>query len=280
MTGPVPNGVSGEVLFTWSRGAKNLPQVLELDVQWVHVLGTGMDKFPLNLVGDRILTCSRGSAAVPIAEWVLLVMLMFEKQLPEFWITDPPEQWLWASLGSLSGQQLALVGFGSIGQQIAHYALSFGMTVKAIRRTQTPSPIEGVKIVNSIPALISKADHIVLAAPATPATAGIMGETALSFVKPGVHLVNVARGALVDQHALRSALDDGRIARASLDTTTPEPLPKGHWMYDHPRIRLSPHVSWNAPGSLDKNVETFADNLERWLKGDKLKGIVNTSERY
>ena len=107
----------------------------------------------------------------------------------------------------------------------------------------------GIEVVGSLGALVSAADHVVLAAPSTPATRHLLGGAAFAAMRPGTHLVNVARGALVDQEALRVALDDGRVARASLDAVEPEPLPRGHWMYRHPRVRLSAHVSWSMPGA-------------------------------
>ena len=99
-------------------------------------------------------------------------------------------------------------------------------------------------------------------------------------MKPGVHLVNVARGALVDQDALRAALDDGRVAVASLDAVDPEPLPDGHWLYTHPRVRLSPHVSWSAPDALDELIDRFIDNLRRHRAGRPFAGIVDRAAGY
>ena len=99
-------------------------------------------------------------------------------------------------------------------------------------------------------------------------------------MKPGVHLVNIARGALVDQDALRAALDDGRVAAASLDVCEPEPLPGGHWLYEHPKVRLSPHISWSSPALADRIVELLVDNVRRFVAGQPLEGIVDPVERY
>jgi phosphoglycerate dehydrogenase-like enzyme len=102
----------------------------------------------------------------------------------------------------------------------------------------------------------------------------------LAAAKPGLHLVNVARGALVDQDALRDALDEGRVAMASLDAVDPEPLPPGHWMYGHPRVRLSPHVSWNAPGAAHVLLDRFVENLHRWRARQALAGVVDRTAGY
>jgi phosphoglycerate dehydrogenase-like enzyme len=92
--------------------------------------------------------------------------------------------------------------------------------------------------------------------------------------------VNVSRGSLVDQEALREALDEGRVARASLDVCDPEPLPAGHWLYSHPRVRLSPHISWSAPGALERLFATFAENLRRYRDGRPLEGRVDLERGY
>jgi phosphoglycerate dehydrogenase-like enzyme len=99
-------------------------------------------------------------------------------------------------------------------------------------------------------------------------------------VKRGVHVVNVARGELVDQEALRAALDDGRVGLASLDVTVPEPLPAGHWLYTHPRVRLSAHTSWSSPKAFDWLLAPFLENLRHYLDGDPLAQLVDAELGY
>jgi phosphoglycerate dehydrogenase-like enzyme len=277
--GEPPAGVRGEVLLTQAWGSPNLARVMERGVRWVHVYGTGVDAFPFAALGGAPLTCSRGASAVPIAEWVLAVMLAAEKQLPESWIHEP-RRWNIAFLGGLQGRTLGLVGMGGIGRAVAERALAFGMRVLAVRRTPRPSPLAGVEMRGSLALLAAECDHLVVAAPATPATRHLVGRDALRAAKPGLHLVNVARGALVDADALREALDAGRIGLASLDVVEPEPLPAGHWMYSHPRVRLSPHISWSAPGALDVLIQPFIDNLRRWRAGEPLENLVDLERGY
>jgi phosphoglycerate dehydrogenase-like enzyme len=279
--GEPPAGVTGEVLLTLPWASPNLASLLARGVRWVHVLGTGVDAFPVHLLDGRTLTCSRGGSAVPIAEWVLAMMLAFEKRLPDAWIDDvPAEPWGRARLGTLAEKTLGLVGLGGIGRAVAERALPFGMRVRAVRRTPAASPVAGVEIVPSLHELVASADHLVVAAPATPATRHLVDREALAAIKPGAHIVNVARGMLIDETALRAALDDGRVARASLDAVEPEPLPAGHWMYRHPRIRLSPHVSWSMPGAAEVLVDCFIENLRRWRTGEPLAGVVDVGAGY
>jgi phosphoglycerate dehydrogenase-like enzyme len=268
-----------EVLVTLLGDPGAIRELLVPSIAWTHVLGAGVDGFPFDALGDRPLTCSRGAAAVAIAEWVMAVMLAQEKSLPESWI-DAPAPWNSASLGTLAGRKVGLVGIGAIGTEIARRALAFDARVVAFRRTPAPTGLAGVEVAADLSNLLAQADHLVLAAPATEETHHLMDAAAFGSLKPGAHLINVARGSLVDQEALRDALDDGRVGRASLDTVEPEPLPAGHWLYTHPSVRLSPHISWSAPGTMARTVSLFAENLARFRSGSDLDGLVDPVAGY
>lgn len=280
----LPANLAADVLLTSSHLAKsNLPQVLAQcnGLKWVHVFGTGIDNFPLHLIGDRVLTCGRGSSSVPIAEWTLAMMLDFEKKLPDSCISAPPKDWFAApNLGTLSDKTLGIIGFGAIGQQIAKRALAFDMHVLAKVRTFRKSPMAGVELLENLDELLQKADHLVLALPATPESEHLINAQALAQTKSGVHIVNVARGSLLDQEALLPLLDNGHIARASLDVITPEPLPDTHWAYAHPGVRLSPHISWNSPAVMTNIMNSFLVNLKAYSQGDSLKGVVDVNAGY
>jgi len=223
-------GVEAEVLFGGWQDDKVLP-LLERGVRWVQLPGTGIDGVPEGVLrSGAIVTCARGASAVPISEYVLAVMLAFEKGFPQHWLREAPRYWNFQRMDTLDGKTLGLVGLGGIGSAVASRALAFGMRVLAVRRTAAPSPIAGVAIVPSLDAMLPEVDHLVVAAPSTHRTRRLLDADAFAQVKPGVHLVNIARGSLVDQDALRVALEDGRVARASLDTVDPEPLPAGHWL--------------------------------------------------
>jgi phosphoglycerate dehydrogenase-like enzyme len=249
-------------------------------VPWVQLSGTGVDKVPREMYEGRTVTCARGASAIPISEFVLAAMLAFEKRMPDVWIHEPPEHWNFANLGGLHGRNLGIVGLGGIGAAVAERAVPFGMRVRALRRTAAPSPVPGVEVVTALDDLLTTSDHLVLAAPATERTRHLLDADAFARVKPGVHLVNIARGSLVDQDALRAALDDGRVARATLDTVTPEPLPEGHWLYSHPSVRVSAHVSWASPAMLDPALDLFIQNLLRRVSGRPLLHVVDPDEGY
>jgi phosphoglycerate dehydrogenase-like enzyme len=275
------DGESAQVLFGGFGIGPMLHLYLDHGVAWVQLPGTGIDNTdPIVFEGARTVTNVPGASAVPISEFVLGAMLAFEKQFPQIWLREPPEHWNFAPLDSLAGKTVGIVGFGGIGQAVATRALAFEMDVRAIRRTDRPSEIPGVAIVRGIEDLLPVSDHLVLAAPHTHRTRHLLGADAFAQVKPGVHLVNIARGGLVDQDALRAALDDERVAMATLDTVDPEPLPAGHWMYEHERVRLSAHVSWASRHGLQRTTEMFMDNLARFVTGEPLLWVVDRDEGY
>ena len=152
--GPLPDDAHAPVVLTQTWGAPNLADVMTRGVEWVHTFGTGVNRYPFETLGDAVLTCSRGASAVPISEWVIAMLLGFEKQLPAQWIDSPPKRWNRATLGGLHGRTLAILGFGGIGQAVARHALGFGMHVRAHRRSTAPSPIRAVEMVDSPEALV------------------------------------------------------------------------------------------------------------------------------
>lgn len=273
---PGPGQVVLTFDFPWRDGDRYLPD----EVEWVHILGAGVGGFPFEVLQGRPLTCSKGASAVPIAEWVLAVVLAFEKQVPESWLHEPPEAWNRATLGEVAGKTLALVGIGAIGTEIARRALAFDMRVVALRRSSRPLPFDAIEPAATLQDAVKDADHVVIAAPATPETHHLIDKAAFAEMKDGVHLVNIARGTLVDQDALIAALDGGKVARASLDVVDPEPLPAGHPLYTHPKVRLTPHISWSSPVTMPRTMEIFLDNLRRFRNGEPLEGLVDVDAGY
>ena len=274
----VPPGRRGDVLFGgWSPYAVD---AMAAGVRWVQMAGTGVDGVSPEVKGAPVLTAAHGASAVAISEYVIATMGAFARNFPHNWLREAPAIWNYQPASTLAGATLGLFGFGGIGQRIARIAVAMEMSVVALRRSSAPSPIDGVEMVRSLADLLPVADHVVLAAPATNLTQHVIDSDSLALMRPGVHLVNIARGALVDHEALRRALDDGIVARASLDVTEPEPLPAGHWLFDHSKVFLTPHASWvGDAGFLTRATEMFCDNLEQFLVGEPLAGVVG-SEGY
>lgn len=277
----VPGDLTGDVVVTTTEGSGNLAEILACGVDWVHTIGTGVDHFPFDVLDGQTLTCSRGASGLPIGEWVFAQMLSFAKAMPEVFIGDAPESWgIDRRIGSLRGATVIIVGVGGIGTEVARLSLALDMTVIGVRRRGNVSPFDEMTVVNDLSEVIGEADHLVLAAPATAETRHLIDTSMLARVKPGLHLVNIARGTLVDQDALRIALDDQRVARASLDVTDPEPLPADHWLYDHPQIHLTPHTSWMGPGALNTMMALLRTNYDHFRSGEPLEGIVDVQVGY
>ncbi|QYK43115.1 MAG: glyoxylate reductase (NADP(+)) [Paracoccaceae bacterium] len=260
------------------RRLSRLPPAWAGGVEWMHVRPTGLDDAPDWLFGLPYLTVSRGASAPAIAEYVMAAVLDAEKGLAALRVTSR-DQWRAPGGGSLEGRSLGLVGYGEIGRAIAERARAFGMVVRATRRTQATAP-DGVALV-PLPILCAESDHLVLCAPLTEATRGLFGAATFGHCRPGQHLINVARGALIEPEALRAALE-GPIARATLDVWAEEPPPEGHWVYVHPRVVLTPHCASRAP-STERRLQAILDaNLTAWLEGrpDAMTGSVNRAGRY
>lgn len=249
------------------------------NLKWIQAVSAGVDEYPPWIFDVPLVTCGRGTNSAPIAEFVLAALLANVKKLPDIWIDDAAD-WKLSELGTLAGKTLGLIGYGSIAQAIATRALPFGMEIIATSRSQTSgSGAHGVRFAK-LDELLAAADHLVIALPLTAATAGLIGRAAFARVKPGVHLVNISRGRILDHDALLAALAAGQVGAATLDVTEPEPLPAGHPLYTHPRVKISPHLSWSDGARGRSSAAFFAANLRRFLAGEPLEGIVNPSAGY
>ena len=247
-------------------------------LKWVQVVSSGIDFYPQWLFNGPPVSTSRGSAAENIAEFALAAIFAAAKRLPDIWVHD--SQWNFTALTPLKGTTLGILGFGAIGRSLASKAHALGINVLALRQSQTPFEVEGVEAARDIHDLFASSDHLVLAAPLTGATRHIVNSAVLASAKPGLHLINIARGGLLDHGALLEALDSGTIGLASLDVTDPEPLPDGHPLYTHPRVRLSPHTSAISTNSGHEIADSFLANLERYLNGLALENQANVQRGY
>lgn len=270
----------------WRQAPAQAPAGWPGTLRWVHTASVGVDFFPPWLLQVPQVSCARGVAAGPIADYVLSALLAHSQPWAERRVNNP-EAWRREferaeaqPLRLLAGQHLGLLGFGAIGQAVARRALAFGMQVTALRRSAAPLGEPGVAQARSLRELLAQVDHLVLALPITAESRHVINAEALAHARPGLHLVNIARGALVDQEALLQALDSGRVGAATLDVTTPEPLPAGHPLYTHPRVRLTPHISWAAGEVQAATADKFIAQLKRYLQGEPLADLVDAQRGY
>jgi len=278
----IPPGV--RVLLTgpskaWRSAPETAPVGWPFDLEFIQITATGVDGFPDWLLNGPPVSCARGVNSVPIAEYVLAAILTHVKRIPAIHMHSAGE-WRQGVLGGVSGKTLGLLGYGTIGREVAVRALAFGMKVVALSRTPKNIPDGPVQRATDLAGLVSSVDHLVLAVPLTPETRHIIRQDVLAAAKPGMHIVNVARGALIQQDDLADALASGQVGAATLDVTDPEPLPEGHPFYTHPQIVLTPHISWSSTDALPRLVEMVSQNLERFASGLPVDGIVNPQHRY
>jgi len=247
-------------------------------LEWIQTVSVGVDEFPNWVFSGTNVTCGRGLNASPIAEFVLASLLAVAKRFPRSWVVGP-EQWENVVQDDLRGKTLGILGLGSIGTAIANLGLAFGMDVIAHRRRPGPATIDQVRLLG-LERVLQESDHLVVALPLTDQTRQLLNARTLGLVKPGVHLVNISRGGVIDHEALLAGLEQGRVGFASLDVTDPEPLPPLHPLYTHPRVHISPHISYGGTPSLDKFIVLFLDNLNRFLSGAPLLNQVDPVRGY
>jgi phosphoglycerate dehydrogenase-like enzyme len=248
-------------------------------LKWVFSASAGIDWYPPWLLDAPILSCGRGVFSAEIADYVIAAIYLQTKNLEAVRARSLAE-WNYAPLGHVAGSTVGIIGLGSIGMEVARRALALGTNVIATRRGARPSEIEGVSLVDDPAAVAAAADHIVIAVPLTAATHRLVDAHLLDQAKPGAHLINVARGGVVDQDALMAALDAGRLGFATLDVTDPEPLPDGHALWTHPRVRLTPHISTNYTTVLHLLFAKVANELARFARGDMPTDIVDPARGY
>jgi phosphoglycerate dehydrogenase-like enzyme len=248
-------------------------------LKWVYSASVGVDFYPRWLLDAPLVTCGRGVASEEIADYAIAAIYAHSKDLQAVQARAPAE-WKQAPLGRIGGTTLGLVGLGAIGTAVARRALALGMRVTAARRRRLPSPVAGVELLDSLESVVASADHLLLALPATDATRSLIDATLLAKAKPSAHIINVARGSVLDQSALIEALDAGRLGFATLDVTEPEPLPANHPLWDHPRVRLTPHVASNYIAVRQILFDKITADLDLYLRGESPRDIVDAVAGY
>jgi phosphoglycerate dehydrogenase-like enzyme len=255
-------------------------------LKWVQVLSAGVDHLMAEdiLKSPAIMTNIKGMSATPIAEFVFGVALMLVKQLPLCLQLKQAKQWQKFRTSTLLSKTMGIIGLGSIGREVARLAKAFGMKVIAIRRvTEQTTHAENVDIMlpgDQLHRLLAESDFVVLSVPLTPETIGLIGEKELRTMQPTAYLVNIARGDVVDEEALSRALEEGWIAGAGLDVFATEPLPTDSRLWVLPNVILSPHVSGDIECEYELATELFAENLKRYLNGDRLFNVVDKKRGY
>lgn len=266
-------------LAGWSKAPADKPAGWPYGLRWIQTASTGVDFFPAWLLDGPEVTVGRGISADAIAEYVLAAILGFAKRIHEIRPRNR-EQWKITPLGSLSGKTIGIAGFGAIGHAVAERVKPFGVQIKVLRRTSWQYAQPGILPVDDIKALVAASDHLVIALPATPETTHLINAEVLAHAKTSLHLINVARGRIIDQRALLRALDEGQLAGATLDVTDPEPPPDGDPIYSHPKVVLTPHVSWTGGDDVKRLIDKTLVNLDAYAHGAPLADVFDRKLGY
>ena len=251
------------------------------NVKWLHAVGAGVDRLARDGTLQRgfLVSNSRGLASAAIAEWVIGTMVVLAKGIHHSLRAQTEHRWSFFRTGVLSGKTVGIIGLGAIGVEVARRAAAFGMHVVASRRGAQPGDVapdcELLLPVNQVDRLIGQSDYVVLTVPLTDETRGMFGAAQLARMKPSACLVNVARGAVVDQGALIDALRENRIAGAALDVVDPEPLPPESPLWDLPNVIVTPHNSGAFEGYRDQSELHFLQNFLRFIAGEPLESLVD-----
>lgn len=242
-------------------------------VRWVHTASAGVDRltFPALLDSDVTLTNSRGVFDTPIAEYVTGLVIAMAKDLPGTLAAQARREWEHRESERVGGRTAVVVGSGPIGRATAAMLAAVGMRVELVGRRAG----EGVHAIDALPGLLPLAEWLVLAAPLTDATRGLLDATALAALPPGARVINVGRGALVVQDDLVDALRSGRLGGAALDVFEREPLPPDSPLWEQPGVIVSPHMSGDILGWRDELETLFVANLARYRAGEPLRNVVD-----
>jgi glyoxylate/hydroxypyruvate reductase A len=268
-----------EVIYGW----KVPPAVYEKAARltWLQAMGAGVDwALVAELPPHVVVTRAPGVFGPWMAEYVLGWCAFVTQRIETYRTAQRDHRWIQTVLpGRLRGSTLLVVGLGDVGRAIARHASAVGMRVLGVSRTGTP--VRGVARVyrsRELRRALAAADWVVLAVPLTPATRGLLGPAELAAMKPSAWLLNVARGAVVDETALIEALRRRAIAGAVLDVFATEPLPPAHPLWDLDNVVVTPHIS--GPSTPEEIAPVFAENLTRYLAGRPLRHVVDRRRAY
>ncbi|MHB1416489.1 MAG: D-2-hydroxyacid dehydrogenase [Chloroflexota bacterium] len=253
-------------------------------LRWVHVAWAGVDAmlFPELVASDVLLSRSPGVYGDALAEYALAAMLHFAKRIPELEAYQRQRAWHKITPAGLRGRTLGIIGLGDVGLAVAAKAKALGMRVVGLRRTpgEVPPAVDEVLPSDRLGELLAGADYLVLSAPLTPGTRGLIGERQFALMKPGVVFVNVARGGIVDEAALLRALAAGKVGAAAFDVFAEEPLPPTSPLYDAPNLLISSHTVDNVPGWEERAIALFVANFRRFLAGESPANLVDKRRGY
>jgi phosphoglycerate dehydrogenase-like enzyme len=244
-----------------------LPRAKKL--RWIHALAAGVETLPFDVLRttDIVVTNSRGLYADGLGEFAIAAMLWFTKDLRRLVENQRAKKWEPFTVERLDGKTAGIIGFGGIGSSVGRKASALGVTITGIRSKQRIEPALAC-------------DFVVLATPLTAETRGLITAERIAMMKRDAVLINVSRGAVVDERALIDALRERRIRGAALDVFETEPLPESSPLWTLDNVLLSPHSADHTADAHDIAMTFFLENVERFRQGEPLQNVVNQHAGY
>lgn len=255
-------------------------------LRWIHSAAAGVDRIRTSVVRERglIVTNARGVFSRPIAEYVVMMALAIARRLPHLLELQRERTWQPLRGRELGELTIGIVGYGSIGVELARLLEPFGCRIVATRRHPErgagDAPNVALHGLDRLDDLLRESDIVVVAAPLTEQTAGLIGAAQLANMREDAWLINIARGALIDEVALRRALAAGWIGGAVLDVFREEPLSPESPLYETPNLIITPHTSWASDRVAARTVDLFVENLRAFRAGEPMRNVVDLAAGY
>ena len=270
------------------RYADRIPD-LAPNVRWIQSTSSGIGKsvnsrgYPERMP-DTTITTASGVHAIPLAEFAAMGMLMHSRRALHMMHEQREKRWERFNGTDLHNRTVLIIGLGSVGSEIARVSKSLGMNVLGIRRNPELSAgntsVDSVYSLDSLHSLLPEAEYLVLSAPDTSETEGIIGSAQIALMKKGAVVINVGRGALIDEVAMIEALSSGHLGGAYLDVFSKEPLPKNNPLWSLPNVLVNAHSASTSDKENGRIVDLFCENLMRYLNGEPLINVLDPIKGY
>lgn len=248
-------------------------------LRWIQSSAAGMDHCltPSVVESGIVVSSASGVLADQVAEQTLALTLGLLRSLPTFFRAQQQKEFIRRPTRDLHRATVGIVGFGGNGRRLAEVLQAFKTRILATDMFPADKPeyVEDLWPAERLHDLLAESDIVILAAPLTATTRGMIDAQTLACMKPGALLINVARGPLVVEYALVEALQSGRLAGAGLDVTEQEPLPASSPLWELPNVIITPHVGGQSATRINDMTNFFCENLRRWLSGEPLLNLID-----
>lgn len=285
---PVESLEKAQVLVTYGEDLTSEVVKKMSSLQWIQVLSAGLELMPFDALIERqvVVANARGIHQIPMAEYTMGMILQLARQGFEFYDLQKKSQWDRSlRVDEAYGKTLGILGIGAIGTEIAKRAKSFGMNVLGLRRSEvsqnsTMEYVDEIVSLENKEKLFRESDYIVVLLPITAETTHFVGAEELSMMKSSAYLINIARGQVINEEALLIALQDKKIAGAVLDVFKEEPLPSTHPFWQLKNLIITPHTSGRSPYYMQRALEIFHENLNKYPEVEDMKNVIKMEQGY